>query len=159
MHEPTPVEPTPAEPPTPVEPTTIDPPTPVEPTRTTVNSASATPASMPGGKRSTSGKGRGAPASLPSDGQEPIDIKAELELLARAHTALEAEDFARVLTLVQRHDREFPQGVMREEIAMLRVGALCKVGPEARWASARSRFEREFPGSPLLTHLREGCFP
>jgi hypothetical protein len=116
------------------------------------------PATTSQRKRPTS-EDRRPPGSSRSVGEEPIDIKAELDVLVRARTALEAEDFARVLALVQRHDREFPQGMMREEIGMLRVGALCKVGPAERWASARSRFENEFPGSPLLAHLREGCFP
>jgi hypothetical protein len=102
---------------------------------------------------------RSEPASSPSNDTAATDLRAELELLGRARAALEAEDFERVLALVQRHAREFPRGTMREEIALLRVGALCEVGPEERWASARSRFEREFPGSPLAAHLREDCLP
>lgn len=95
-----------------------------------------------------------APTAPPAGG-----IHAELELLGKARAALEAGDFARTLALVQRYDREIPEGTMREEIAMLRVGALCEVGPKARWLAARARFDREFPGSPLAAHLREDCSP
>jgi hypothetical protein len=87
------------------------------------------------------------------------DVRDEVRLLEHARAALAREDFARVLALAARHEREHPAGMLREEVAMLRVVALCTAGPESRWRSARSRFERDFSGSPLLAHLRDDCFP
>jgi hypothetical protein len=131
----TPIQPSPA--PAPIVPTTS-----VEP--------KPNPPAVARGQRAAAPKSRSI---------ESTDIHVELELLGRARTALESEDYARVLELVRRHDRDFPRGMLREETAMLRVSALCKVGPKARWVAARARFEREFPGSPLAAHLREDCAP
>lgn len=123
-------------------------------------SSAVLPATKPRSKKATAVKPPDDTTPAAAD-DGPTSLRAELALLGRARAALEAEDFERVLALVQRHAREFPAGSMREEIAMLRVSALCRVGPRERWATARAAFHREFPGSPLAAHLGdgEGCVP
>ena len=85
-------------------------------------------------------------------------LKAESRLVERARQALRAGQPRRALGLVDRHAREHRQGAMREEMALLRVEALCDAGEEKRWRQARARFDRRFPGSPLRVHLRQDCF-
>lgn len=151
----------PAPPVEPVEPDAERPPSETSPAATPEPSARVR-------RRSTTAEAEAEPAEpepeveaereAPEPSASASDLHAEMALLGRARAALTAEDFEQALSLVDRYDREHPHGTMQEEAAALRVGALCEAGPKERWKRALRRFQRDFPASPLETHLDDECF-
>jgi hypothetical protein len=79
----------------------------------------------------------------------------ELKVLQPARVAAARGDFAVTLAAVVEHERRFPNGQLVEEREALRVRALTG---EQRFEEARraaASFRRRFPGSVLLTRMKE----
>lgn len=97
--------------------------------------------------------------STPRPPVDPIaQLRAETQLLRRARTAMRQGASKRALALAREHGRRFRDGVLREEMDLLRLHALCELGSQKRWDKARLRFEQRYPNSPLRVHLRDDCF-
>lgn len=83
-------------------------------------------------------------------------LRAEYELIERAHQALERGDPNRALTILSEHQRDFAQGRLEEERQAARVLALCSAGrPEAQAEAVR--FGKAFPQSLLGPRVRHQC--
>jgi hypothetical protein len=64
--------------------------------------------------------------------------------------ALHAGDAARALGLADQHARAYPNGVLAEERAALRISALCSLGRVREAKDDQARFVAAHPDSPLV---------
>jgi hypothetical protein len=109
-------------------------------------SASASPVPPPSGL-----------AEASRAGSRADQLGAEIELLARVNSAVNAGDSGRALGSLREYDRRFGAGILREERAAASVLALCAAG-RARDARAEAdRFVRRWPRSPLLSRIEGSC--
>jgi len=81
------------------------------------------------------------------------DLNVELALLQDVHRALQANDGARALALLDEHARRFPDGALAEESEAARVFALRQVGRADEARDVAARFLREHPRSPLAPRV------
>jgi hypothetical protein len=91
---------------------------------------------------------------------EPIEtdsLAEETELLRQARRAVAAGDPHRALALLDTCARRFPNGVLIEERAALRVITLCEAGETSRGRDAARAFARTYPASALSTRVRDAC--
>jgi TolA-binding protein len=75
------------------------------------------------------------------------DLAAEQVVLDAARTALERGDAAHALEEVQRHERRFPAGQLREEREGVRIAVLVAMGQKDAARAQLARFHRQFPSS------------
>jgi hypothetical protein len=112
------------------------------------------PASAPVGVRSPARNRRhdvGEPSAASAD-----DLVVEVGLVRRARRALQDNDPAAALAMLDAHAHAFPAGQMLEDRLALRVEALCAVGEEARARAEAKRLQRRFPRS---AHAIDGAQP
>jgi len=84
-------------------------------------------------------------------------ISTESRLIGGARAALRDERPLLALRLLDRHARQFPQGVMEEERRALRVAALCLADqPRAAEREAHA-FLRDYRDSPLSANVAKHC--
>jgi hypothetical protein len=100
--------------------------------------------------RASSESSMDAPPAVPSLGPETA-------LLESARTALGRGDGSTALALLERHEREFPTGVLLEERLAAKVLALCSVGRRDEAARTASRLLRLSPTSPLRARILDSC--
>jgi outer membrane protein assembly factor BamD (BamD/ComL family) len=124
------------------------------------------PPPMPTGAPSP-GLPSGAPAGLPPGGgvgtgatQEASTTRAsrlreESALLAEAKASLTAGDGARALALVERGERDFPDGVLGQERQVLSIDALLRAGQRPAAISRARAFVEAHPRSAHAGRLRE----
>lgn len=104
-----------------------------------------------------------APKLQPSVSDEPAqpenvaDLQEQIRLLAACRRASRDGDHDRAISLADGYRQRFGEGAFAEEIAMLRLNALCRIGAGQRWENARAEFGQRYPGSPLRAHLLEEC--
>lgn len=131
------------------------------------------PVIVPTAPASTAATASAAPAEAPVQDPDPVASEAApVTVPARtppATTAKKQGDLARevrsldavrgargaaALRELDRHDREFPRGALREEAAMLRVEALSEIGEEAAARRlARTLLDKD-PSGPHARRLR-----
>ena len=142
--DPTPEQPPPAEPPPSTEP---PPPTAapaIEPTKPPpAESTQLEPTPRP----------RPTPRAEPTGDQ----VLAELALIQSIKEALDADQPARALTLVEQHARSFARGTLMEEREALRVVALCADDDPKRGLRAQRSFLRAYPRSAYGDRVRGAC--
>lgn len=80
--------------------------------------------------------------------QSTSDSLSEVQLLARAQTAL-AGDPARALALVNEDEHRFPSGALVQEREVIAIQALSELGQHADAALRARAFEKRFPHSAL----------
>jgi hypothetical protein len=81
--------------------------------------------------------------------------RVELRLLEQARAAVDREDFALAMQLLEDHARRFKNGRLVEEREALRVKALASLGRRSDARRAAAQFEARFPRSPLLPAVAE----
>lgn len=84
-------------------------------------------------------------------------LRAELALMQRARQALARGLSVEALSLLERHEREFPTGSLRPEREVLVVRALCSMSKGAQARERARRFLRAHPDSPWADRLRAAC--
>ena len=129
----------------PPEPAVPPPPAPLEPVVTPAPPAA--PAVAPARRR---------PPSRPSV-VDADSLRLEGALLSQARDALARGDWPRVLTLVDTHRREHPQGALLEERLVLEAAAACEAGQAARGQTALRALQQRFPGSLALSRVASAC--
>ncbi|WP_394822189.1 outer membrane protein assembly factor BamD [Pendulispora albinea] len=100
----------------------------------------------------------GAPPAFPSAARDGA-LAAERALVETARAALARADANAALTTLQRHARQFPNGVLAEEREALAVQALAKTGDAAAAKSRGERFLQRFPRSlfvPIVEDAMQG---
>ena len=84
-------------------------------------------------------------------------LVAEANLLGRARAALRDGDSGTALAATDEHSRRFGAGVLAEEIAFIRLSALCLDGRAAQARAVALSFARAYPGSPLAARAARTC--
>lgn len=84
-------------------------------------------------------------------------LVAETALLRRARVALRDGDATRAIAAADEHRRTFADGELAEEIAFVRLSALCAAGRIADGKAAARSFATRWPGSPLATRAAQAC--
>jgi hypothetical protein len=92
-------------------------------------------------------------AALPEDG-----LREETFALRLAQQALRDKDPEQALRLLDEQDRRFQAGLLPQERAAARVMALCQATRVEEARAQASRFERQWPRSPLLSRVRSACW-
>ena len=100
--------------------------------------------------------GRGAPSPAPR-AKPAANLNAEAKLLAEASGALGNGRAARALELLDKHERDYANGVLAEERTAARVLALCEIGRTAEARRQAELFLRSAPRSPLVPRVRSSC--
>ncbi len=99
----------------------------------------------------------------PVDAAEPVEtpsatsLAEETRLLARARRALVKSWPKMALGLIREAEERFPNGVLRQERAALRVMALCDAGQLADGRKAAAAFLRTHPRSALRSRVESAC--
>ncbi len=86
-----------------------------------------------------------------------LALREEAALVRRARTALHAGDAAGTLAIAEEHARRFPGGRLGAEIAVLRIGAICRSGRHDAGRAAAAAFLSAHPSSPLGPRVRSFC--
>ena len=92
----------------------------------------------------------GPPASRPSG----TTLDAEIQALGEVRVALGKTDAGGALERLDAYGRAFPQAVLADEAAVLRVDALVLRGDQTAAAALARRFLASNPSSPHASHLR-----
>lgn len=90
---------------------------------------------------------------LPEDG-----LREETLALRLAQQALREKDPEQALRLLDEQDRRFQAGLLPQERAAARILALCQATRVEEARAQASRFERQWPRSPLLSRVRSACW-
>jgi hypothetical protein len=96
---------------------------------------------------------RAAPAV--SAHSAPERYALELEVLQPARAAVARGDFSAALSSIAEHHRRFPDGQLSEERDALRVQALSGLGRSEEASRAALAFRKRFPGSVLISHMKD----
>jgi hypothetical protein len=81
-------------------------------------------------------------------------IANEIEELDRAREALGMAEPKRAVERLNRYDRLFPRGTLREEALRLRIEAVASTGDRATARSLAQRFQSLYPDSPHAERLK-----
>jgi hypothetical protein len=123
-------------------------------------SAEPEPESLPVAVEPTRAPKRSKPHVPPEavEPEPPTDsLDAENALLGEARRALAQGDPRRALSLLGEHARRFPDGLLAEERAALRVVGLCSAGQADDGRRAAARFLEAHPASALAGRVRQAC--
>lgn len=86
------------------------------------------------------------PVTRPVAAPSVDPVVEEHALLAQARRELDSNP-TKTLTLVQEHERRFPDGILSSEREFLRISALARLGRTAEARAARDRFVATWPQS------------
>lgn len=103
---------------------------------------------------SASGPAAGPAAASKS---KPSSIKDELALLREAQQRLNGGNPDEALSMLEDHQRNHPDGRLKQERMAVRVFALCGAGRRAEARAAARRFLAEAPNSPLAPRVARAC--
>ena len=97
----------------------------------------------------------GAPAVAYAE-LPPVDtaLEREVRLLDRARNALQRGDAAGALAALVQRDREFPEGALAPETAVIRVQALLAKGDQAAALAQAQDFWHEQPSGAHASRIR-----
>ena len=97
-----------------------------------------------------------ASATVPPAGEPPAErsIANEIAELDRAREALGAGEAKRAIDRLNRYDRLYPQGTLREEALRLRIEAVVTTGDRATARSLAQRFHALYPDSTHSDRLK-----
>jgi type IV secretory pathway VirB10-like protein len=87
----------------------------------------------------------------------PSSLAQELALLTAARQAVRSGKIRKALSVLGRHARRFPDGVMAEEREAERVAALCALGRTDQATRAAQAFLARFTGSPQSARVSRAC--
>lgn len=127
----------------------------------TTNTATANAPAANTTTANTATANRGASTRIVAPGAPAVaahahhsSLAAERKLVARARTALLADDFDVALEALDRHAHLYPRGQLAEERDSLRVRALSGSGDHTAARALADEFARAHPGSLFLPSVR-----
>jgi len=96
----------------------------------------------------------GDPAARPPSPEAGARLDKETSTLLAVRQALDANDGAKALALLDKHDKDFPDGILAPDARMLRVEALAAAGKSADAVAAADAFLADFPHHPEAARIR-----
>ncbi|HEX7669675.1 MAG TPA: hypothetical protein VF395_08840 [Polyangiaceae bacterium] len=100
---------------------------------------------------------RPAPTKPVAEPATATSLGAETSLLESARAALGRGDARGALTLLEAHERAFPEGALVEERLASKVFALCGLGRTTDARRVATEFLERAPGSPLRARVQGSC--
>ena len=97
------------------------------------------------------------PAAVAPTAGATDSLAEEVRMLREARAALDRDDAAQALRLLDTHEKRFRRGTLHEERLATRVQALCVLGLVDRARLAAQELERVAPRSPHLARVRASC--
>ncbi len=97
------------------------------------------------------------PTPAPAQASSSSSLAQETRLLERARAAVTGNRPQAALTLLREAEERFPNGVLRQERAVLRVVALCDAGKVSDGRTAAAAFLRAHPQSALRSRVESAC--
>jgi outer membrane protein assembly factor BamD (BamD/ComL family) len=88
---------------------------------------------------------------------EESTLEKELLLLRDAKSALDRGDSAKALSVLDQHEKTYPDGVLAEERGATRVLALCAAGRTQDAKLSARDFLAKYPRSPSAVRVRASC--
>lgn len=107
-------------------------------------------------RRSPSTQRKSPDAQTPA-ATSPSSLAEETRLLERAREAVTGNRPKDALALLRDAEAKFPNGVLRQERAVLRVVALCDAGKAPQGRTAAAAFLRAHPRSALRSRVESAC--
>ncbi|MEM9455227.1 MAG: sigma-70 family RNA polymerase sigma factor [Myxococcota bacterium] len=107
-----------------------------------------------GASGATPSYGAGDVARLESG---PDSLGEEAALVATAQRHMRSRRFAAAVAVLERHQREFPRGVLRDERTALLAAALCAGGQLERGRQVANRLASRSPSASALATTRAAC--
>ena len=95
--------------------------------------------------------------SKPIRVQDPLQLKAEFDLLRQAQAARGAGDSKQALHLLDAHKARFPRGALSAERMATRALTLCDIDKGRIAQRTARKFLRAYPRSPLARKVRKAC--
>ncbi len=90
--------------------------------------------------------------------KQPNDtLAAEMRLVSRAAVEINGGHHRAAITLLRKHRRSFPGGIMSQERDGLEIIALCSSGQDARAKQKYSAFRRHSPNAPIMMRITKTC--
>lgn len=128
------------------------------PPRRTERSKTEPPPGIPNGQstqlphpsESLAARGRPRPAPAPGD----TNVSNEVQLVDEARRAMRTADTARCLRLLRERQSRFPQGVLNQEAALIRIEALNLSGQRDTSRVEGLRFLQTYPSGPLANRVK-----
>lgn len=117
----------------------------VVPTVTVVPAPSSAPAATPSSSAPVNAHPRSAPTEAPK--------VSELDLMRDAKAALPV-DPNQALTILNRHARLYPSGVLAQEREVLAIDALLRLGRKSEASARAARFSSNYPASAHWPHIQ-----
>jgi hypothetical protein len=87
----------------------------------------------------------------------PDGLSKELAILSRAEAELNRGHTESALRSLDKHEREFPKGIMTQERTTARIQALCALGRTAEANAELAQLARLSPQSPHEARARQAC--
>jgi hypothetical protein len=109
-----------------------------------------------GKKRTLSGADRAA-ASAPAPEDPLASLREEKKLISKAKEVLDDGNPALAMKVLERHASRFPNGVLAQDRAGLRVLALCDLGKIERARKEAEKFLERWPRAPMAHRVRSAC--
>lgn len=81
----------------------------------------------------------------------------EMVFVQSARNSLKSGNASDTLRAIDRYQSKYPKGTFRQEMAALRVLALCDLGRVDEARAKRASLERAWPNAPMLPRLRASC--
>ena len=120
----------------------------------------ATPEAAPSDRATATPAAQRAPATQrarPAPDLGTSSLTRENELLRSARAAARRHRYDEALTLTNAHADEFPESVLADMRAAVRIEALCGSGKQQRGKQEASAWLRRRPGSPMAERIRHAC--
>jgi hypothetical protein len=133
---------------------------PVAPTVRGSSPASAARSGLATAPPSTAEEAPAAPV-LPPRAEEPASqaLGDQVAALNRARSSLAAGDATAALRALDDYDARFPDGVLAEEAAVMRIDALVAMGRREEASDLARRFIAAHPASPYASRVRQSLLP
>jgi hypothetical protein len=100
---------------------------------------------------------RPSPRPAETSSSATSSLAEETRILERARKALADNDAGHALALLDEARERFPQGVLRQERAALRVVALCQTGRQQAGKRAAAAFLQTYPRSAHRARVERAC--
>ncbi|HWB77292.1 MAG TPA: hypothetical protein VG755_20135, partial [Nannocystaceae bacterium] len=91
------------------------------------------------------------------DDKPAPSLAEETALFGEIQQALVGGQASRALTLIAKHEHDFPRGAFRQERTVAKAQALCAAGKRDAARSLRDKFLERYPSSHLAARMRAVC--
>jgi hypothetical protein len=102
-------------------------------------------------------RARKAAADTTATGDPLANLREEKKLISKAKEVLDDGNPSLAMKVLDRHAARFPDGVLAQDRAGLRVLALCELGEVERARRDAERFLERWPRAPMAHRVRSAC--